>query len=641
MSAHDPDEAATNQLDPLVPREIDLPRVLSPGGVIDPERGDIAKIFAAPDDPAAWPAWRADLVAWREDARRRHSYRGAAYDDPATAWTQRCYAVGLIWLWDERLFDHDAQGFTPQRLIEWYADHGGLDAVVLWHAYPVIGIDDRNQFDFYREVPGIAGLVADLRAAGLRVFLDYNPWDTGTRRAPRGDGEEFAALAAELGTDGVFLDTLKHADPAIIDPLRGSRPPQVLEGESRVPIPRIEDHQLSWAQWFADSPVPGVFAAHWYERRHMLHSTRRWNRDHSDELQSSWLNGTGMLLWDAVFGSWVGWNPRDRDTLRRMLAVQRELHEVFLEGEWEPLTELAPEAHAAGLFASRFRRDDATLWAIVNRSDSSYRGPVVPAAEPVTEVPARGIAVVVEAAPGARAAAVADRVRGLPQSDDAGFPARDATRVPAPVSSGTAPADAIPIPPGTHRLTIEYRRRETGMYDGAPYVEEWKPLPPRLHDDRTESIRVDLRPAAVASREVTAGEYGEFCARTGRPLPPAIASGADTAPATGVTLREARAYATWAGARLPDEFEWQVAASGPGFGRRDPAVWNWTESEHSDGITRFVMLKGGSEHVSTGSDWYFDGGPRGPEFTAKYLLAGLGVEASTSIGFRLAWDVPE
>jgi formylglycine-generating enzyme required for sulfatase activity len=145
----------------------------------------------------------------------------------------------------------------------------------------------------------------------------------------------------------------------------------------------------------------------------------------------------------------------------------------------------------------------------------------------------------------------------------------------------------------------------------------------------------------VANREVTVAEYREFCARTGRSLPPAIASGADTAPATGVTLREARAYAAWAGARLPDEFEWQVAASGPGFGRRDPAVWNWTESEHSDGITRFVMLKGGSEHVSAGSDWYFDGGPRGPQFTAKYLLAGLGVEASTSIGFRLAWDVPE
>ena len=35
------------------------------------------------------------------------------------------------------------------------------------------------------------------------------------------------------------------------------------------------------------------------------------------------------------------------------------------------------------------------------------------------------------------------------------------------------------------RIVVRYRARETGMYQGAPYVDEWKPLPPRLHDART------------------------------------------------------------------------------------------------------------------------------------------------------------
>ena len=43
-------------------------------------------------------------------------------------------------------------------------EFGGFDAVVLWHAYPVIGVDERNQFDYYRR-SGAPTVVADLHAA--------------------------------------------------------------------------------------------------------------------------------------------------------------------------------------------------------------------------------------------------------------------------------------------------------------------------------------------------------------------------------------------------------------------------------------------------------------------------------------------
>ena len=69
-------------------------------------------------------------------------------------------------------------------------------------------------------------------------------------------------------------------------------------------------------------------------------------------------------------------------------------------------------------------------------------------------------------------------------------------------------------------------------------------------------------------------------------------------------------------------------------------VWNWTESEYSDGRTRFVLLKGGSSYLATDSEWYFDGGPQPPEFSAKLLRPGLGLGRSSQIGFRLAWDLP-
>jgi len=75
--------------------------------------------------------------------------------------------------------------------------------------------------------------------------------------------------------------------------------------------------------------------------------------------------------------------------------------------------------------------------------------------------------------------------------------------------------------------------------------------------------------------------------------------------------------------------------------RARPLVWNLTESEHTDGRTRFCILKGGAQYENTASDWYFEGGPKPPDVSAKYLVAGAPVFRSPSIGFRCAVSVVE
>lgn len=702
--------------DPLVPREIDLPSVVPLD--VDVSAGaaalalDDGKIFAAPSDPSLLSRWRQQLSAWREGARTRHG-DPARYDDPQAAWASRCLVVAQVWLWDELFFDAERQCFTPERFLADARERfGGVDGVVLWHAYPVIGIDDRNQWDFY-DVPGLADAARALADEGVRVFVDYNPWDTGTRRAGS-DADELARVIRELGADGVFLDTLRSVDPEFVGALEAARPGIGLEGESKLATERIADHTLSWAQWFADSEPPGILRAHLFERRHMQHHIRRWHRDHAEELHSAWLNGVGVMVWEVVFGSWVGWNARDASTLRRMAPVQRRLHRWLVEGEWTPLAVWEP----SGVCGSEFALDGVTLTTLVNTSDRDavYRptvdgrwialhdvvpdvvpevvpevvvdadvdaaapavGDVVGDADPpglvgpdvVVEavagaargarladetgpsevvVPARGVAALLRLEPGAAWPDGLDELRaelaGAAHVPDASFPHRRATRVAPPAWQGPR-ADAATIAelaggavvlgPGERILTVRYRQRETGMYEGAPYVDEWKPLPPRLHDQRTLERVVTLsRGLGVASHEVSEAEYAAFLTAVGEPAPVAPSAGR---PATGVTFARARQFAAWAGGRLPTEDEWQLAAALPGFARREPLVWNWTESERSDGRSRFVMLKGGAAHVSEGSDWYFDGGPRHPEFSAKFLLPGLGVDASPSIGFRVCWE---
>ena len=145
-----------------------------------------------------------------------------------------------------------------------------------------------------------------------------------------------------------------------------------------------------------------------------------------------------------------------------------------------------------------------------------------------------------------------------------------------------------------------------------------------------------------------------------------------------VDLNDARACAKWAGKRLPTEEEWQYAAQGldnltyPWGNRfeedicnsgktggttsvtafpkgRSPFgcyemcgnVWEWTESERSDGRTRFCIIRGVSFFKAEGSRWYTDGVPQPCNFGAKFILMWPGLDRCATIGFRCVVDVAD
>jgi formylglycine-generating enzyme required for sulfatase activity len=676
-------------------------------------------IIPAPDDPAQWPEFREALAQWRAETRARLNYSDALYRRKEFAWAAANYCCCFLMVCDEMFYDWRAGRCTVDAFLKHgQREFGGYDSVVLWHAYPRIGVDERNQFDFYRDLPGgltgVRGAVRQFHRRGVKVYLDYNPWDTGTRREGKSDLETLVELVRALEADGIFLDTMDKGAADFRARLDAARPGVILEGEGAVPLENLHDHHASWAQWFDDSPVPGVLRLKWFERRHIQHQIRRWDLDHSGELHAAWMNGSGMMVWENVFGSWIPWNRRDRSLLRAILPIQRRFARLFCGEEWTPLVPAEPP----GVFASLWEGNGLRLWTLINRTTSGVEGVLLKVASKPGD---RYFDLIAGSeAPSKSAGAAVLLYGGLPPrgvgcflsgqdihlgKDFHQFLKRQA-QVNARSASDTArpqlqtrllvvkptalwadvPNGMVEVPPATLELNIAMRVRECGYYES---------MPPANHDVedsyrfrvRTFRRRVEFKRFAMDEALVTNAQFARFLQASGyRPRHRENflkhwqgghpVAGQEDHPVVYVDLEDARAFARWAGKRLPTEEEWQYAAQGadgrsypwgntlePGrcnggetgtttavkafprgrspFGCYDMCgnVWQWTESERNDGRTRFYIIRGGAFYAAKGSGWYVDGGPRQANFATKFLLTWPGLDRCSTIGFRCVVDL--
>jgi len=563
--------------------------------------------------------WIAELKDWRREHLTRIGYDDANYRRPELQWAQRNFVHAQMMVEDRHFYDPDSGRYTVDRYLDDLEQrYGGLDSVLLWYVYPNIGIDDRNQFDLARDLPGgldgLRGAVEDFHRRGVRVFLPTMPWDNGTRPQGQQDWQAVAELVKAVGADGINGDTYNGVPRAFFDACDAAGRPVVLQPESTISA----EEQLIWnvQSWGKKAPneaVPPVAKFKWLEPRHMINYENRWGRERNHDLQYVFFNGIGYNAWENVWGIWNQLTPRDAETLRRIAAIERQFAPAMVSMEWRPYERTLQ----LGVFASRFPLADYMAWHLVNRHEYGIEGEqlAVPhregtryfdtwhgvALEPRIEngravlsfaMEARGFGAVLALAPGLSVEGLDDflaRMRKLAATPLSAYSAewkplpQQLRPIAATAPASSAPEGMVAIPGGEFDFAVGGIEIEGQTWAGNDVQYPWESTPRRGH-----RRRMQLKPYFIDRTPVTNAQFRAFLQasgwqphdphnflrhwRDGAPLP-----GWENKPVTWVSIEDARACAAWAGKRLPHEWEWQYAAQGAD-GRLYPWGNTWDEN---------------------------------------------------------------
>jgi len=676
-------------------------------------------------------------------------------------WIRTSYLMILQMAWDREFHDRfkDKYGFSSF-LDEYNRLFGHVDVYGIWPTWPRLGLDERNQWDLYRDMPGgtdrLRLIGSQARSKECRFFIAYNPWDKNTQEENHLPG--LAKMIAATEADGVVLDTESKSSAMLQQSADTIRSGVVMYSEG---MPVVRDMQ-------------GIVAGRVHNALFLspeLNLNKLIRPDFAifrvadvgedilhREISVAFFNGYGTELNMFRPGGRGEEYHKDLHYLAETTYILRRNSDAFSGGTLTPLI----KSEADKVYVNEWHTGEKTLYTILNMDYLGYNGPLFSAGdttgkhlvsiqrhEEITPSVINGQPMVSVQTPGwsqtfngTRRESSVDCIAMLPRLINAriagnkillsasvkglllvnsGMPGYDNNplRIVSPVDT-VITADALFGISG-QKIVIELIDSEGILLDekiirpieGQPWLvsetirtvhpegipdamvmvpestvnykliaaDEFIPYPSAGMEmsARPDSFLIDKFP-------VTNEDYLRFVRATGyiptdtanylkhweRGLP---ISGQERYPVVYVSLEDARAYAHWAGKRLPTEEEWQLAAQGTdgrewpwgnefhatkcnnGFGRPTPVdafpkgespygvadlvgnVWQMTADIYCNGAYYFNIIRGGSYFRPEASSWYLRGGPQPLNMTQMQLLVSPGYDRCSTLGFRCVMDL--
>lgn len=301
-------------------------------------------------------------------------FNDSLYKREDLEWIRHRYFMVLQTAWDHEFYDQQNGGYRFDQFLDKCEDLcGKLDIYGLWPTWPTLGLDQRNQWDLYEDLPGglpkLNELSQNAKERGTAFFISYNPWDQSTRKENHYTG--MAKLIKAIDADGVVLDTrgkssweLQHAadsvKPGVIMYSEGMAITKDMPG---IISGRVHDAIFMPPPLNLNKLIRPDFA--------IFRVCQLSQGEIKREVNISLFNGYGVELNTFAPGR-PDWIETEMTYLGRAVMILRENTSVFNSFDWTPLIPTL-EDH---IWVNRFPGKNKTVYTIYSLKTEGFDGPL-------------------------------------------------------------------------------------------------------------------------------------------------------------------------------------------------------------------------------------------------------------------------
>ena len=300
------------------------------------------------------------------------SFDNSLYERKDLQWIRHSYVMHLMQAWDKFLYDDSDKKYHINEFIQrgkkWY---GGDEVIGIWPTWPSLGLDQRNQFDLFRDLPGgtrrIKSLSESMHRQGTNCFICYNPWDESTRS--EGHLAGLGDLIKATNADGVVLDTRGASSKELQEAADKVRPGIVMYSEGMaVPkdMPGIVSGRVHNALYYPPMLNLNKFIKPEFA---IFRVAELYKEPIQREFATSFFNGYGTEINMFAPGQ-ADWVEEQYKYLGRTSRILRENTINFTAGIYIPLIPTTSDS----IWVNEWKQEDKTIYTIYSIIPQGYKG---------------------------------------------------------------------------------------------------------------------------------------------------------------------------------------------------------------------------------------------------------------------------